>query len=330
MNFFTHKLLAGVLLTGSLLGVSSHSFASEQAYEVQLKKEGVSPVSYSKTLESANKLLPKAKINFDGTSIFTRASDVNALLWDVETGKNKVLTFKYEANTGAFSPDGKTLFIGSSHYLADTVYLVDVSTGRAIKEFNVESPVWAIAVSADGTKFATASHSSARVWDIATGDKIIEIDAKETLSAIALNSDGSILVTGFNNGNTTIWNAQTGEELLTLREAASPIANITISPDSSTVFVESWEGARLYDLQTGTKLHEKRANTPYGSGILSPDGKTFLIGSTDGTATLYDADSGDELLVLEGNGEPIYSVGFSGDESTLFTQTPQTITIYNR
>ena len=47
--------------------------------------------------------------------------------------------------------------------------------------------------------------------------------------------------------------------------------------------------------------------------LIGPDGRRIVTGSVDGTAKLWEATSGKELLTLKGHGGRVHSVAFSPD-----------------
>ena len=333
-----------MLVSGTLLGIHSVCWGAEQQaalknpYEVTVFKEGVSSFSYSKTIEFPVGFEKyKGHINYDGTAFFSIGKDGKAYVWNVETGKSRLVDVA-NVETGAFSPDGKTLLLGT---LKNGAYVVNASTGKTIRQVTTKNQVWAVAYSADGEKMATSGFSQVFIWYTASGNLLLNIQKNpDWIKALALSSNGDKVVTGSHYGHTVIYDTQKNEKLRQLPNATrlvngvlfeSSIRSLAISEDDRVLLVKSDDYVRLFDLQTGDLLLKKEKESKTGGWVaaLSPDGKTFLIGSTDGTTTLYDAGSGDELLVLEGNGEPLYSVGFSSDGSTIFTQTPHTITIWN-
>jgi eukaryotic-like serine/threonine-protein kinase len=79
---------------------------------------------------------------------------------------------------------------------------------------------------------------------------------------VAWSPDGKRLATGSRDGTAKVWDAASGQELLTLKGHSNFVISI------------AW----------------------------SPDGKRLATGSWDNTAKVWDAVSGRELLTLEGQG----------------------------
>jgi hypothetical protein len=64
-----------------------------------------------------------------------------------------------------------------------------------------------------------------------------------------------------------------------------------------------------------------RHNSPVSSVAFSPDGKTVLTGSSDGTARLWDAATGKSVSPPMKHGSLVYSVAFSPDGKTIMAAT---------
>jgi hypothetical protein len=66
-------------------------------------------------------------------------------------------------------------------------------------------------------------------------------------------------------------------------------------------------------LSSRVRLTLRGHTGPVRDGAFSPDGKRLVTASYDGTAKVWDAESGKELLTLRGHSDGVYSVAFSPD-----------------
>ncbi|MGH9531072.1 MAG: WD40 repeat domain-containing protein, partial [Terriglobales bacterium] len=108
----------------------------------------------------------------DGALVATADQDIN--LWDPRRG-NQVRTIKAETrgiNTLAFSPDGRTIAVGTSER---TVKLFDTASGALQHKLSGHSgPVWSVAFSSDGKLLASGSDdTTVKFWNTSTGDLLV-------------------------------------------------------------------------------------------------------------------------------------------------------------
>lgn len=192
-------------------------------------------------------------------------------------------------NCVAFSPNGKRLAgaLGNG-----TVMVWDAFTGRALLTLKGhQQPVWSVAFSSDGTLLAGGS-----------------------------GCYGSMRKAGV-PGEVKMWEAQTGKELLSLRDAGHVFC-VAFSPDGRRLASGADDATRLWDARSGELfLSITEAAEPNGRGCLafSPDGRRLVTSGggrslQDGSRLkVWDAESGQELLDLQGHTSNIFSVAISPD-----------------
>jgi WD40 repeat protein len=133
---------------------------------------------------------------------------------------------------------------------------------------------------------------------------------------VAFSPDGARLATGSYDGMVQVWDARTGQGLLTLNGAGGGVA---FSPDGSRLASASWDNTvKVWDAQTGQELLTLRGHTEWVESMaFSPDGTRLASGSRDGTVKVWDARSGQQLLSLRGHIGHVNSVAFSPDGTRL-------------
>jgi WD domain, G-beta repeat len=216
----------------------------------------------------------------------------------------------------AFSPDGKTLAVGSGSAAVSgegTVGLWDVVTRRQIGVIHGDGGgVSALAFSPDGKTLATGTWGgTVSLWDVATrrqvGAPLISGEpvtggsgigfADMIIKSLVFSRGGKTIAAARSDGMVRLWDAATGRQAGIFRTEAG--GSMTFSPDGEMLAIGGAGAVWLRDVATG-----RRVGAPVtGAGVdtffsvaFSLDGHTLGIGSLGVTATvrLWDTATGRE------------------------------------
>jgi WD40 repeat protein len=200
----------------------------------------------------------------------------------------------------------------------------DAATGTPIGQpLQHDGPVFSIAFSPDGTKFATGSlDKTARLWDVATGKPIGEpLKHQDWVRSVAFSPDGTKLATGSVDKTARLWNVATGKPIGEPLKHQGLVVPVAFSPDGTTLATGSRDlTARLWDVATGKPIgqllqHQGSVN----SVAFSPDGTILATGSSDNTARLWDVATGKLIGQPLQHQDFVGPVAFSPDGTKLAT-----------
>jgi WD40 repeat protein/serine/threonine protein kinase len=239
------------------------------------------------------------------------ASERHVKVWDAQTGQ-KLLSCKGhngQINSVAFSPDGKRL---ASAGWDRMVHVWDAQTGQELLTYKGHSGmIRSVAFSPDGNRLASAAmDGTVKVWDATTSPEARTFTGPAgEVHGVVFSPDGKRLAS-----NGKVWDAQTGQELLSLKGAGRSVA---FSPDGKRLAT----GSNVWDAQTGQELLTLKGGG--GWVAYSPDGKRLAgaareklaNGSWDTTAKVWDAQTGQELFSFKIG--PSSGLAFSPDGKRL-------------
>lgn len=128
---------------------------------------------------------------------------------------------------------------------------------------------------------------------------------RQVIVAVVYSPDGSRIATASGDGPIWIWNADTGESVLSI--GAGPHRAMAFSPDGTRLAI----GGGIWDAATGKKLISFGPDDFAPLAIAySPDG-TRLAAPYGSSARVWDAKTGKELLVLKGHPDGVL-LGMAG------------------
>jgi WD40 repeat protein len=235
-----------------------------------------------------------ARFSPDGRSIVTAGADKTARIWDVESGR-EIVSLRGHTDrvvTAAFAPDGKT-----------------VASAGADRQV--------------------------RIWDAENGEASATLEGHQAaITGLAFMPDGRLASAGL-DGVARIWDAAAGRVVRTFRIASRygwPWAPMALSADGTRMAVISnYEGQDgnfpilgIYCTETGRELLSLRPKEPgtVWSMVFSRDAARIVTTWASGNATIWDACSGAELLIVEGataGGTAMESVDFFPDGRCIIT-----------
>jgi len=268
---------------------------------------------------------PGIAFNPNGTDFASIGVYGTTKIWDAATFQLRQTLSVEPDSFGigiAYSPDGKLLATA-----LDTKLIIwDALTGQRLFDLvgdftggSVNHIVFAPKPTASQILVAIAQMDGVpQVWDLTTRKQVLTLTGHDQpCEGVAFSPDGTRLATGDIAGTIKIWDAATGEALLTL-EQDGQIHNLVFSPDSTRLAVAGNNGV-IWDAATGQIILNLSARSVLYSITFMPDGEHIVSAHQDGTTILWDAATGQQVLVLAGHVSTVIDVAASPDNQRLVT-----------
>ncbi len=297
---------------------------------IEAIKVKTTPVAY-RTLYSFLLQPPLAR----PVSIYEFGSSVSGATWSVN-GTQKILTW---------STDG-------------AVRVWDVARGEDIISMAHEGSVGGAVWNADESKILTWSNSLERglvqVWDAATGEEkvsmvhkgsvggliwrdgeiqslllspgetepILDFEvawlARRYVSGATWNADESKILTWSEDGRARVWDAATGEKVVSLIHDASVGGAIWNADESLILTWSDDQTSRVWDTATGEEVTRLVHNGSVNGAIWNADESLILTWSDDWTSRVWDTATGEEVTRLVHDGS-VNGAIWNANESQILT-----------
>ncbi len=220
----------------------------------------------------------------DGRAVVSMGDDRTARVWELATGRPRVLGGELALSVAALSPDGKQLVSASNRRDAPdlTVWELGKGTPRRIAAHDdvVRHLAWA-----PGGRRVLAVGSAVAIWDTEAlagsdaGARRVLAGAPRVVTAAGWSADGKRVVVGGQDGTVVSWHDGGDAQVLGLH--LGPVLALAAAPDGARVATAGGDGVKLWQ-DGGAPLAASEVGE-VRTLAWSADGKTLAIGSRDGT-----------------------------------------------
>ena len=223
----------------------------------------------------------------DGEHIISASGDKDHMIikrWDVDTGA-EIRSFKLRMNVAreiVFSPDGKRLVSTSRTKIPkrqDDGYIVklwDMETGEEIRTLREPADdMWCgpVIFSPDSKRIVWSCGDKTVLCNAINGE---EIRIFET-GGVAFSPDSKWIVSGGGEGTMKFWNANTGEEIRTLKGQKNWGNPLAVSPDGKLIASGSRNKTfKIWNRDTGEEIQTFACHTHIGFVVFCLDGKLVV------------------------------------------------------
>jgi WD40 repeat protein/DNA-binding SARP family transcriptional activator len=257
----------------------------------------------------------------DGRWLAVGGEGGSVRIWDVAAGTEEMTLAGHLApvHSAAFSPDGSRLVTARD----TTAHIWDLATGKVVVTLTGHAwDVTSAVFSPDGRRVATASvDAEARIWDAETGALLQTFAGPSSLEAVAFSPDGTRLAAVGSDALARVWDVETGRELLTLAgPTGGGLLSVAFSPDGDRLLASGRDDTRVWDISVaGARdwLTVPSVELILAGVAFSPDGTTFAAPAEPAGVTIWDAETGDEVIKLTGPEQKLTTVAFSPDGAKL-------------
>jgi WD40 repeat protein/DNA-binding CsgD family transcriptional regulator len=315
MDYVTDILVCNVcdeIESGDFNILNSHSLVAAQA------KDYVRDIQLRRILEPiAEKLIQLHKGN---KSVIKTRLDKILLKWRTENfysgylGGNIVNLFR-QLKIDISGYDLSELPIWQANFQGMDLQDVNLKNSDLFRSNFSEnlSSVLSVSFSPDGLSFATGeANGDIRIWDARNHTSLQQIKGHNSqVWSINYSPDGKTLASGSEDGVTPIKLLNTTDEqnqLFPDTQSIEPqcVRSIVFSPDNRILAVAGNNGIEVRDRNTNKLHHRLPANEIYSISFISDN--ILASGSQDGTISLWNVDSGENLHQCKEHSDTVRSI----------------------
>jgi WD40 repeat protein/serine/threonine protein kinase len=258
-----------------------------------------------------------------GRKVVSASHDASVRLWDLDTGRGKVLgNHQYPVLAVAFSPDGGLL--ASSGSRDGLIKLWDVQTGAALPGLAFggkgDVSVWGLAFDPGSRYLAAGGPKRVKVWDTRDQKWVYDHTADAaTISQVVFSPDGRYLATASRKLKVWDWAAKAKKPLHEWQGHEGGTHDLAFSPDGNWLASGGRDGlVRVHSLRTGQEEFTLNAHQLSVTSVnFSPDGQRLATAGQEGDMHVWNVKERRRLFTLHGHSGAVWDLAFTPDGSCL-------------
>lgn len=224
-----------------------------------------------------------------------------------------------------FSPDAKYLAAaGGLPQREGEIKIWDIASHQLVRTLRGHKDcIYSVAWSRDGKLLASGSYDRmVKLWDASTGSVLRNLqDHIDAVFAVAFSPDGKHLASASQDRTVKIWDITSGQRLFTLSDASDGLTSIAYSPSGSELAAAGYDKTiYVWHLKSeeGSLTQSLIADEDSILALIwSPDGKTIITSSSDGSIRFRDATTLNPVGVIDHQPDWVEALGISPDGNLL-------------
>jgi WD40 repeat protein len=244
-------------------------------------------------------------------AVFSMGNTSGHRILDWPTGHDEAAVYP-----AMYTPDGRRMLAGGSEGHAA---MWDAASGRVLAFFDAMQEGFSIASNRDGSHLVVGGTTRVPgLWDLSSvPSRIAELRGPtKIVDHLASSPDGSLVAAASYDGSVRLYDPQTGEARGEFALGADRITAVAFDPRGRELAVTTGRGQLLFvDLGSGKVRRTVQAHRTWIQDVAySRDGTRVLTsGRQDHTAHVWNVETGDLELTLEGHVDNIMQGRFSPD-----------------
>jgi WD40 repeat protein len=285
---------------------------------------------------------PALFLSPDGRHLLTVYTNQTFSVWDtlrLTEGERHPLPFT-NTSTTAVAPGGRLAAFASR---SGAVMLCEAETGQT--QFFAHSDtnnIHRLVFSRDGrylavgddaktlSQMATAMEPkrTVRVWDVGARKQthIFSPDGEFPIS-LKFSDDAKALVAGFWRGGVKLWQLDGAGGAATFPGHPQQPGGLALLRDGKTV-ISAGGDIRFWDVRTRQETDRLKPRTGATCMALSLDGRRLAAGASDGSISIWDVASHEEVATLDGHREAVQQIAFTPDGDYLVSVSKDQLRVW--
>jgi WD40 repeat protein len=220
----------------------------------------------------------------------------------------------------AVSSDSKLLATGSSVYLASSLKVWDLNTGKELAELSNGDKTLSLQFSHDGHRLLTgADDGHVCVWDWASGERVLDLNHGDAVQRVCFNASEEVIASIGQKDGAKVWSAMNGSLLgaCTENQAFWWSTSLEFNTKGDRLLVGELGGFFIYEWKSNARTTFSLKGSLFGiqlqTAYFSPNGE-YVVGTfSDKTVRVIRTADAKIVATLRGHSARVNDAVFSVD-----------------